>query len=108
LAVVSVPYPDVDIVHSSMAGLAGIAGVLQKRLTGSMFLLTEHGIYLRELYINLSRAEYNLASKRFLFTLNESVVKMNYHFADRVSSLCEFNKKWQVRLGAETRKVAIV
>ena len=108
LAVVSIPYPQVDIVHSSMAGLAGIAGVLQKGLAGSGFLLSEHGIYLRELYINLSRSEYNMASKRFLLTLNESIVKMNYHFADQVSSLCEFNKKWQVRLGAEAAKVAVV
>lgn len=108
LAVVSVPYPEVDIVHASMAGFAGIAGVLQKRLAGSKFLMSEHGIYLRELYINLSRSEYNMSSKRFLLTLNESIVKMNYHFADQVSALCEFNKKWQVRLGAEPGKIAVV
>ena len=107
LVVVSLPYPPVDIAHASMAGLAGIAGVLAKLLHGSRFLLSEHGIYLRELYLNLSRTDYSLPCKRFLLSLNEAVARMNYHFADLVTSLCAFNRHWQIRLGTGASKIRL-
>lgn len=108
LAVLSIPYPRTDITHASMSGSAGIPGVIQKLLHGSRFLLSEHGLYLRELYISMAQSSYSPACKRFLLALNESVIHMNYEFADAVTSLCDFNRKWQVRLGADGRKISIV
>ncbi len=108
LAVLSVEYPRVDITHASMSGFAGIPGVILKLLHGSRFLLSEHGLYLRELHISLSQLSYSSACRSFLLALNESVIRMNYEFADAVTSLCEFNRKWQIRLGADSRKIRIV
>ncbi|MBI4876675.1 MAG: GT4 family glycosyltransferase PelF [Acidobacteria bacterium] len=108
LAIVAVRYPEVDLVHSSMAGLAGVPGVLLKLLHGTPYLLTEHGIYLRELYLMLGRTGYSLRCKRFLLTLNEAIVQMNYHCADAVTSLGEFNRKWQIRLGVDAAKIVFV
>ena len=108
LAILSVSYPRVDITHASMAGLAGIPGVLQRLSEGSRFLLTEHGIYLRELYISVGRMETSPRCKRFLFNLNEAIVRMNYYFADLSSTLCKFNKKWQIRFGGEPENIRIV
>jgi glycosyltransferase involved in cell wall biosynthesis len=108
LAVLSYPYPLTDLTHASMAGLAGIPGVIQKVLHGSGFLLSEHGIFLREFYIAQWRTGYSEGCKRFLLTLNEAIVRMNYHFADTVTALCEFNKHWQLRLGACMDKIRIL
>ncbi|MBI3666570.1 MAG: GT4 family glycosyltransferase PelF [Acidobacteria bacterium] len=105
LAIVTLPYPAVDITHASTAGLAGIPGVLAKLLQGSRFLITEHRVHLRECYLYLGRADCELAVKRFLLSLNEALVRMNYHYADVISSPCAFNQKWQIRLGAEAGKV---
>ena len=107
LSILSATFPETEIVHTSMSGLAGIPGVIQKKLAGSQYLVTEHGIFLRELYVRLSAMEATLRCRRFLFSFYEAVARMNYCFADEVTSLCEFNRKWQVRMGALPEKIRI-
>ncbi len=108
LAVAAVRFPETDLVHASMAGLAGVPGVLQKLVGGSRFLLTEHGIFLRELYLSLARMKHGVRCRRFLFSWHETIARMNYCFADSVTSLCEFNRKWQLRVGASAGKIRII
>jgi len=108
LAVAAVSFPETELVHASMAGLAGIPGVLQKLLLGSGFILSEHGIFLRELYLSIGRMKHSVRCRRFLFAWYETIARMNYHFADSVSSLCEFNRKWQIRVGADSTKIRII
>ncbi|MGH9719580.1 MAG: GT4 family glycosyltransferase PelF [Bryobacteraceae bacterium] len=108
LAVAAVHHPDVDIVHASMAGLAGIPGVIQKLKRGSRFLLSEHGIFLRELYLSLAGMKQGALCRRFLFSWYETIARVNYTYADAVSSLCEFNRKWQARVGAAPEKIRII
>lgn len=107
LSVLAAEYPVTDVVHTSMSGLAGIPGVVQKKANDSAFLITEHGIFLRELYVRLSAMEASLPCRRFLFSFYEAVARMNYHFADEVTSLCEFNRKWQIRMGANPDRIRI-
>ncbi len=106
MAIVSVPLGDVDVVHASMAGLAGIPGVLHNRIRGVPFVITEHGIYLRELYIVLSKLPQLNACRRFLLMLADAIVRMNYRYASVVTSLCEFNRKWQERLGCDRQTIS--
>jgi polysaccharide biosynthesis protein PelF len=108
LTVVAARLPQTDIVHASMAGLAGIPGVLQKQLYGTRFLLSEHGIFLRELYLSLAKMKDGAFCRRFLYSWHETVARMNYRYADSVSSLCEFNRKWQIRVGALPQKIRII
>jgi glycosyltransferase involved in cell wall biosynthesis len=105
LAVLSFPTQAVDIVHATMSGLAGVPGVLASRKYGSRFMLTEHGIMLRELYMWLRAAETTVECRRFLVSFNESITRMNVHAADAVTSLCKFNQRWQIRFGADPRKL---
>jgi glycosyltransferase involved in cell wall biosynthesis len=105
LAVLSVPLPRVDLVHSSFAGLAGVPGVLAKLGTGARYLLSEHGIFLRELYLTLGRSREGERNRRFLLHLNRALVKMSYHYADLITSLGEFNRKWQIRFGAPAGRI---
>jgi glycosyltransferase involved in cell wall biosynthesis len=108
LSVLAVTYPQVDVVHASMAGLAGVPGTLSKLRYGSAYLLSEHGIYLRELYLSLSRMPYSYRCRRFLHSLNSALVRMNYRYADCLTSLGEFNRRWQLRLGADAGKILFV
>ena len=105
LSVVALPLPGVDLVHASMAGLAAVPGTLARIRAGTPFLLTEHGVYLRELYLSLARSSYSLWSRSFLFRLNEAIVRMNYHYADLATSLGPFNTRWQVRFGTPQWKL---
>jgi glycosyltransferase involved in cell wall biosynthesis len=108
LAVSAVSFPNIDVVHASMAGLAGVPGVIQKLKNGTGYVLTEHGIYLRELYLSIGRMKESVNCRRFLFRWYEAVVQMNYHYADAVTSLCEFNRRWQVQMGAAPERIEIV
>jgi polysaccharide biosynthesis protein PelF len=107
LGILAAPLQKADVTHSSIANLAGVVGVLKKLLHGCPLLLTEHGIYLRELYLGLMRSGYSEACRRFLAGFNESIVRMNYHFADTITALGSFNKAWQIRLGAPEGRVCI-
>jgi glycosyltransferase involved in cell wall biosynthesis len=107
LAVINVTAPQTSLTHASMAGFAGIPGVLAKLRHGVPYLLTEHGIYLRELYLSLRRASQTEGEKRFLLGMNEAIVRMNYTYADVVTSLCDFNRQWQLRLAASPEKIEL-
>lgn len=108
LVVTAAPLPPCDVVHASMAGLAGIPGVIAKLRHGASFLLTEHGIYLRELYLSLERMTESKTCRRFLYNFFQAIARMNYHFADAVSSLCEFNRRWQIRVGAIPERIHLI
>jgi glycosyltransferase involved in cell wall biosynthesis len=107
LAVLTVCVNDVQIMHSSMAGLAGVPAVIAKLTKGTPYLLSEHGIYLRELYLSLMYSGYSEPCRRFLLAFHKSIVRLNYHFANRVTALGAFNKQWQLRLGASEAKIRI-
>src|SRR5262249_37552368 len=104
-AVLAVRYPRVRIVHASMAGLAGIPGVLCKLDQGASYLLSEHGLHLREIYVTLSRSGYSANCPQFLARFLQALVNLSYHYADGITALGSFNRKWQIRLGADPAKI---
>ena len=108
LAITARPNIATNVVHASMAGLAAVPGVLSKLQNGTYFLLSEHGIHLRELYMSLSRMNASEPCRRFLLGWNQAIVRMNYHYADHVTCLGEFNRKWQVAFGVDPAKIEFV
>ena len=108
LAITSRTFQRTNVTHASMAGLAGVPGTLSRIRYGTPFLLTEHGIFLRELYVGISAMEVSENCKRFLLGWNQAIVRMNYHYADVVTCLGEFNRKWQAYFGAESSKIRFI
>ncbi len=106
-SIITANFEKTDVVHASISGLAGVLGVIAKLENGSKFLITEHGIYLRELYVALGNMPESPNCLRFLLNWNRAIVRMNYYFADSVTSLGEFNRKWQLRFGAPEEKIRI-
>ena len=85
LVVLNVATPEVDVVHSTAAGFCGIPCVIARLTRGTPYLLTEHGVYLREQYLNLRRHVTSPFVRTLLYRLMESVVRLNYAAADQVS-----------------------
>jgi polysaccharide biosynthesis protein PelF len=90
-----VPIPAVDLIHSSAASYCGLPGVIGKIKYRIPYLLTEHGINIREQYLNLRTAIPSVFVRRFLHYLVSAVVKLNYHFADIVAPVCNYNTRWE-------------
>ena len=99
LIVLHFPIPKADISHSSAASFCGIPCILAKLVDGTPYLLTEHGVYLREQYLNLRNYIKSFFVRWFLYRLVRSVVELNYHFADQISPVCAYNARWEEHLG---------
>lgn len=100
--------PDVDIYHSSGAAFCGLPCIIAKLKHGSKFLLTEHGVYLREQYLYASREQMPAQTKEFLMGMIDTVVRLNYHFADVITPVCNYNKRWELKNGASPEKIETV
>lgn len=105
---IHVPIPPVDLIHASAASYCGLPGIIGKLKHGIPYLLTEHGINIREQYLNLRTSIPSLFVRRFLHYLASAMVKLNYHFADIVSSVCKYNTRWQKWWDVPPEKIKII
>ena len=106
--VLNTTLPEVDLVHSSAAAFCGMAGIVSKIQFGSPYILTEHGVYLREQYLSVGRSNMSGFSKRFLIALIQTVVRANLHYADELSPVCSFNARWERLLGADPGRIRVI
>lgn len=106
--IVNTPVPRAHVAHSSAAAFCGIPCVLAKKLHDTPYLLTEHGIYLREQYLSLSGRGYSTFLTKFLIRMIQSVTSLNYAFADQVSPVCLYNTRWESELGISKRRIEVI
>jgi glycosyltransferase involved in cell wall biosynthesis len=105
LMVLHFPVPFADITHASSASFCGLPCVFAKLTYGTPYLLTEHGVYLREQYLNLRRQIKSFFVRWFLYRVVQTIVSLNYHFADCISPVCGFNARWEKHLGVPHHRV---
>ena len=108
LNILNTPVPDVDVAHSTAAAFCGIPCVLAKLKNKTPFMLTEHGVYLREQYLYLSKREYSSFLNTFLIRLVHSITSLNYAFADQVSPVCNYNTRWEREFGIPKEKIKVI
>lgn len=97
--------PRADIYHSSAAAFCGLSCIVAKKKYGSKFLLTEHGVYIREQYLAASRDQMPFRTKEFMMGLITLVSKLNFHFSDVVSPVCNYNSRWEKKWGVDENKI---
>ncbi|MBO8155717.1 MAG: GT4 family glycosyltransferase PelF [Bacillaceae bacterium] len=108
LTILNTPIPDVHVCHSSAAAFCGIPCLLAKLKNNTPFLLTEHGIYLREQYLSLANREYSSFLTTFLIRLVHSITAINYKYADQVSPVCEYNTRWEYEFGVSPSRTRVI
>jgi glycosyltransferase involved in cell wall biosynthesis len=111
---VAVRCPQARIYHSISTGYAGILGVLLKHRNKKPFMLSEHGIYVKERKIDLYQAQW-LKDNRSVFERDPSKVSyfrqlwirffehlgyVTYQAADDIVALYEANRQRQLQDGA--------
>lgn len=100
--------PRTHVTHSTAAAFCGLPCIVAKLRDGTPFLLTEHGVYVREQYLAISRMKISHAAKEFLLNLIVLVSRVNYHFADQISPVCHYNKRWELAHGAAAAKIRVI
>jgi glycosyltransferase involved in cell wall biosynthesis len=108
MMVANVRVPQTDVTHSTAAAFCGIPCITQKIRHGTPMILTEHGVYLREQNLFLSRFHRLFFAKQFLLNLITTVSRANYHFADVISPVCHYNTRWEVAQGVARDKIRVI
>lgn len=106
--ILNTPLPRVDVTHSAAAAFCGIPNVLAKLEHKTPFLLTEHGVYLREQYLSINRMNYSPYLKTFLIRFMHSIITLNFSLADQVSPVCQYNTRWEKRFGVSPSKIEVI
>ncbi len=108
LQILNITIPDADVSHSSAAAFCGVPCVIAKLENGTPYLLTEHGVYLREQYLSMSLRQYGSFLNTFLIRFIQSVSTLSYKYADQVSPVCGYNTRWETRLGVDPQKIKVI
>lgn len=108
LMVLNVRVPRTTVTHSTAAAFCGIPCITAKLRNGTPMILTEHGVYVREQNLFLSRFHRLFFAKQFLLNLITAVTRANYHYADVISPVCHYNTRWEVAQGATRDKIRVI
>jgi glycosyltransferase involved in cell wall biosynthesis len=108
MLVLTVRLPHVDVVHSAAAAFCGLPCVVARKMRGTPYLLTEHGIYVREQYLNLRRTIRSRFVRWFMYRLIGAVTAVNYHTADQISPVCAYNARWETWVGAAADRIRVI
>ena len=108
LNIINTPLPEAHVTHSSAAAFCGIPCVLSKLKHKTPYLLTEHGVYLREQYLSLSKGIYSSFLTTFLIRMVQSVTTLNYLYADQVSPVAHYNTRWEKRFGVPDERIQVI
>jgi polysaccharide biosynthesis protein PelF len=100
--------PKADLIHATGNALGGIPAWLASHVHNVPLLLTEHHITLRERYLSKNQRTDLLALKRFQTSFYEMLARLLYWQADRITSVSEFNRIWQLRFAAPRERTLVI
>lgn len=96
---------DADLVHAVSNGLSGLIALSAKWRHSTPFLLTEHGIYLRERHIEYRANGAPFAVRATVLRFFALLTTVTYRAADIIAPASDYNSRWQVRHGAANAEI---
>ncbi|MEV8511732.1 GT4 family glycosyltransferase PelF [Dactylosporangium sp. NPDC051484] len=97
----AVPPVRADVVHCAMNGLSTLVGMTAKWAHDTPLLISEHGVYLRERYLEQVKGDLPHAVAVLLLGFQRGVAGAAYHLADALAPHSAYNRRWQLRNGAD-------
>lgn len=94
--------------HAVSNGFAGLLALHGLWTHGTPFVLTEHGVYLRERYMEFRRSAYSPGFKGLLLRFYRLLCSLVYREATLVLPGSHYNRRWEERLGADPAKIHCV
>lgn len=105
LGPLAVPVPRADVTHAVSNGLAALIALSSKWEAGTPFILTEHGVYLRERYLASQNSQFTPALKSLLLRFYDLLTSAAYRAADLITPGSQYNQRWEVRQGADPSRI---
>lgn len=98
----------VTVFHATVASSCALPGIVARRERGTSFLLTEHGVYLRERYLSVSASGHGAFVRRFLLGVARVIARACYAVADIISPVATCNTRWQLPWGAPEERIRVI
>lgn len=100
--------PEDCVAHAVSSGLATLPALAAQHFDGVPFLLTEHGIYLRERYLGYRTGEQTWPVKSVILSFYRELNSMGYRQADLITPCNQYNRRWEERGGAPVDRIRTV
>ncbi len=102
------PVAHTDVTHAVTNGLAVLVGLAAKWTHGTPLVLTEHGVYLRERYLEYRASPYSWPVKALMLSFLRRLCGAGYRAADLVTPGNRYNQRWELRGGADPTRLQTV
>ncbi|MCP2323157.1 glycosyltransferase involved in cell wall biosynthesis [Hamadaea flava] len=97
--------PRCDLVHASMNGLSMLVAMAAKWRDGTPVVMSEHGIYLRERYLEYMDCDAPPAVRTLLLGFFRSLAAAGYLISDVLAPHSDYNRRWQHQFGADPDRI---
>jgi len=94
-----------DLCHAASNGLAALPALATKWTSGTPFLLTEHGLYLRERLLAHRPGSMNPHVRSLLLRFFKRLVEATYLMADCIAPVSHYCQLWELKSGAESSRI---
>ncbi|WP_051969842.1 DUF3492 domain-containing protein [Kitasatospora azatica] len=98
----------VDLCHVVGGGPAALPALVAKERFGMPFVLTEHGLHLREQYLGYRQAPYRWPVRALLLSFFRLLTAETYRQAALLTPGSGYDREWQLRCGARPERIRVV
>jgi glycosyltransferase involved in cell wall biosynthesis len=102
------PPAEADVVHTVANGLGILPALAAKWRHGIPVMVTEHGVYLRELYLQNRDGPYRWPVKALYLAFMRRLCTLGYHTATTITPGNVYNRRWEELLGADPARIRTV
>ena len=99
------PAAEADLCHATANGLAALTGMAARWARGTPFVMSEHGIYLRERYLSYTAGDYRHHVRNILLHFFRRLTWAGYQIADMILPGSEYNRRWEIENGAAPDRI---
>jgi len=99
---------EADVIHVATNGLGVLPALTAKWRHKTPVIVSEHGIYLREQYLNGRKLPYRWPVKSLYLAFMRQLCALGYREADTITPCNIYNRRWEERLGADPARIRTV
>ena len=102
------PPAQADVVHTVANGLGILPALAANWRYDMPVMVTEHGVYLRELYLQNRDGPYRWPVKALYLAFMRRLCTLGYHTATAITPGNIYNRRWEELLGADPARIRTV
>ena len=99
------PPPVADLCHATANGLSILPALAARWARQTPFVLSEHGIYLRERYLSYGARTFSHSVRSIMLRFFKRLTWVGYQIADAIAPGSEYNRHWEVANGAAPDRI---